>query len=93
MSGLLQGRESRGEAMGGKRHTLGWLEVDDVGELLATRHKEINPWSVSFTRLKELVMRLPEFEEEPGHPCNERILEEIQRAWIEEREGRTQDEE
>lgn len=74
--------------MGGKRETLGWLDVDDLGELLAERHRDVDPWSVSFTRLKQLVVALPEFKEEPGHPCNERILEEIQRAWIEEREGK-----
>ena len=26
------------------------------------------------------------FQEQPGHPCNERILETIQQLWIEERE-------
>jgi len=65
-----------------------WLDVDDLGELLAHRHRDVDPWSISFTRLKHLVTTLPEFEEEPGHPCNERILEEIQRAWIEERGGK-----
>jgi FeS assembly protein IscX len=34
------------------------------------------------------VQGLEGFREEPGHPVNERILEEIQRAWIEERAGR-----
>ena len=33
-----------------------------------------------------LVESLPGFKEEPGHPCNERILEAIQQAWIDERD-------
>lgn len=79
--------------MGGRRDTLSWLDVDDLGELLSARHREIDPWTVSFTRLKQLVTALPEFEEEAGHPCNERILEEIQRAWIEDRGGKKSGEE
>jgi len=31
------------------------------------------------------VQALPGFAEQPGHPCNERILEAIQQAWIDER--------
>jgi FeS assembly protein IscX len=42
--------------------------------------------SIAFPRLKSLVMQLPGFVEQPGHPCNERILEAIQQAWIDERE-------
>jgi FeS assembly protein IscX len=30
-------------------------------------------------------MALPGFFEDPKHPCNEKILEHIQAAWIEER--------
>jgi FeS assembly protein IscX len=42
--------------------------------------------TTGFPELRKLVMSLPGFKEEPGHPSNERILEEIQRHWIEERE-------
>lgn len=76
----------------GKGDTLSWVDVEDLGALLAERRGDVDPWSVSFTRLKQLVKELPEFEEQPGHPCNERILEEIQRAWIEEKEGRSNEE-
>ncbi len=73
--------------------TFGWLEVDLIGELLAEQHPKRDPLRISFTELKALVQALPGFKEEPGHPCNEKILEHIQAAWIEERAGgRTEDE-
>jgi FeS assembly protein IscX len=63
-----------------------WLSVQRIAEELAEAHPEIDPVSVAFPRLKSLVLALPGFAEEPGHPCNERILEAIQQAWIDERD-------
>lgn len=65
--------------------TFGWLEVERIGEALADAHPEADPVTVSFPALRTMVAALPDFEEEPGHPCNERILEAIQQAWMEER--------
>ncbi|MBM4114103.1 MAG: Fe-S cluster assembly protein IscX [Phycisphaerae bacterium] len=62
-----------------------WLDVARIGEELAERHEDLDPVSITFPRLKALVIELPGFRELPGHPCNERILEAIQQAWIEER--------
>ena len=73
--------------------TFGWLDVRLIGELLAGKHPEIDPLRVGFPQLKLLVMELPGFQEEPGHPSNERILEEIQRYWVEEREDLADDDE
>ncbi len=64
----------------------GWLEVNLIGELLAERHPDIDPYRVGFPELRRLVTDLPGFREDPGHPSNEKILETIQRIWIEERE-------
>lgn len=61
--------------------TFGWLEVELIGEMLAERHPGVDPLGVRFTDLKARVMALPGFREEPGHPCNEKILEHIQAAW------------
>lgn len=72
--------------MGGKAETFGWLDVELIGELLAERHPGRDPYRVGFPELKGLVTALEGFREEPGHPSNERILEEIQRYWIEARE-------
>lgn len=76
----------------GLSKTFGWLEVRRIGEELADRHADIDPVRVGFPELRRLVMALPGFREEPGHPSNERILEEIQRHWIEERSDREPDE-
>jgi hypothetical protein len=72
--------------------TFGWLEVDLIAELLAESHPNTDPRGISFAALRTLVRQLPDFAEEPGHPCNEKILETIQANWIEERDGRTSDE-
>jgi FeS assembly protein IscX len=69
-----------------------WLDVEEIGLRLAEAYPRRDPVRVGFVELKQLVLSLPGFKEEPGHPCNERILEEIQRHWIEEREGRTPEE-
>ncbi|MFZ9880645.1 MAG: Fe-S cluster assembly protein IscX [Phycisphaerales bacterium] len=63
-----------------------WLDVQEIAEALVDAHPEVDPAAVSFPRLKSLVAALPGFAEKPGHPCNERILEAIQQAWIDERE-------
>jgi FeS assembly protein IscX len=63
-----------------------WLDVQRIAEELAGAHPEIDPVTVAFPRLRSLVSALPGFAEEPGHPCNERILEAIQQAWIDERD-------
>lgn len=72
--------------------TFGWLEVELIGELLAETHPDRDPLRVNFVDLKRLVQGLPGFQEETGHPANERILETIQQHWIEAREDLRVDE-
>ena len=62
-----------------------WLDVERIGEELADLFPDEDPVAVSFPRLRSMVKDLPGFEERPGHPCNEKILEAIQQAWIAER--------
>lgn len=62
-----------------------WLDVQEIAEELEDAHPGIDPRTVSFPTLRALVMALPGFAEQPGHPSNERILEAIQAAWIDER--------
>jgi len=76
----------------GGQDTFGWLETELIGELLAEEHPDKDPLRVGFTELKKLVVALPGFEEEPGHPVNEKILEHIQAAWIDERNDIQRDE-
>lgn len=63
--------------------TLHWLDVQDLAEELDEAHPDIDPLTVRFTRLRELVEALPDFTAQEGHPCNERILETIQAYWVE----------
>lgn len=72
--------------------TYGWLEVERIGELLAERHGDRDPFAVRFVELRGLVEALPGFREEPGHGVNEKILEAIQAAWIEAREDLAENE-
>lgn len=70
-----------------------WLDVQRIAEELADAHPGLDPVGVNFVELRDLVRALPGFEEQAGHPVNERILETIQRLWMEEREGFTPDDE
>lgn len=66
--------------------TFHWLDVQRIGEELADRHSDVDPLTLSFPRLRELVEALPGFNEQPDHPVNERILETVQQVWIDELE-------
>lgn len=62
---------------------LQWLDVEEIAEELAASHPGMNPAGVSFPRLRDLVEALANFRPRPGQTCNERILEAIQRNWLE----------
>ncbi|MGA0418896.1 MAG: Fe-S cluster assembly protein IscX [Phycisphaerales bacterium] len=63
-----------------------WLDVQRIAEELAEAHPHEDPLAIAFPRLKSLVEGLEDFEPQEGHPANERILEAIQQAWIDERD-------
>lgn len=67
--------------------TFHWLDVQRIAEELEDAHPDLDPLHVNFVDLKNMVLNLEGFEEQPGHPVNERILEAIQQHWIEERIG------
>ena len=67
--------------------TYHWLDVERIGEELADRFPDEDPLTVTFPALRSMVEELDGFCEQPGHPCNERILEAIQQNWINEREA------
>lgn len=71
--------------------TFGWLEVGEIAELLARTYPARDPFTVRFTELRGMVEKLPGFQEEPGHPVNEKILETIQVRWQEEKEDLSTD--
>ncbi|KPZ04575.1 Uncharacterized protein ALO43_02842 [Pseudomonas tremae] len=63
--------------------SLKWVDVQEIAIQLAESHPEVNPLTVSFPRLRDLVMALPEFDDEPAR-SGEKVLEAIQTLWIEE---------
>jgi len=64
---------------------LKWTDSLDIAIELDEAHPDINPTQLRFTDLREWVMALEAFNDDPEH-CGEKILEAIQLAWIEERE-------
>ncbi|MBY6017452.1 Fe-S cluster assembly protein IscX [Halomonas denitrificans] len=62
---------------------LKWIDVQDIAIELAEQKPEVDPTQVRFTDLREWVLALDEFDDEPDH-CGEKILEAIQQAWIDE---------
>ncbi len=64
---------------------LKWTDSLDIAIELDEAHPDIDPTQVRFTDLRDWVMALEAFNDDPEH-CGEKILEAIQLAWIEERE-------
>jgi FeS assembly protein IscX len=62
-----------------------WTDIEEIGIQLAEKYPDIDPLSVRFTDLHKWVTELPDFEDDPKK-SNEKILEAIQMAWLEERE-------
>lgn len=60
-----------------------WKDVNDIAIELADRHSDVDPQWVRFTDLHQWVCALPGFIDDP-EASNERILEAIQMAWIDE---------
>ena len=63
---------------------LRWTDSIDIAIELDERHVDVDPQYVRFTDLHAWVCELPEFEDDP-EKSNEKILEAIQMAWIDER--------
>ena len=62
-----------------------WTDTQRIAEELFDRHPEIDPKTVRFTQLRQLILDLPEFDDDPQR-CGERRLEAVQQAWIDEAE-------
>ena len=62
-----------------------WTDVQEIGIALADSKPEVEPLSVRFTDLMQWVMALPGFDDQKEQ-CNEKILEAIQMAWLDERD-------
>ena len=62
-----------------------WIDSQRIAEELFDNHSDIDPKTIRFTQLRDLVMALPDFNDDPDR-CGEHILEGIQQAWINEAE-------
>ena len=60
-----------------------WTDSLEIAIQLADAHPDIDPKAIRFTDLREWVMALPGFDDEPNR-SGEKILEAIQMAWIDE---------
>lgn len=60
-----------------------WTDINDIAIELADAHPDVDPMTINFVDLRNWVMALPGFADDPKH-CGEKILEAIQQAWIDE---------
>ncbi|REH38818.1 FeS assembly protein IscX [Paraperlucidibaca baekdonensis] len=60
-----------------------WTDTLDIAIALCDAHPDTDPLTVRFTDLRQWVMDLSEFNDDPAR-CGEKVLEAIQMAWIDE---------
>jgi FeS assembly protein IscX len=65
--------------------TLKWTDSLDIAIALDEKYPHVDPMHVNFVDLRDWVLALDEFDDEPRH-SGEKILEAIQIAWIDERD-------
>ena len=63
---------------------ISWTDSLEIAILLEETHPDIDPLTINFVDLRELVMALEDFNESDTH-CGEKVLEAIQMCWIDEK--------
>jgi len=63
---------------------ISWTDSLEIAISLEEAHPDIDPITINFVKLRELVMALEDFEEVDTQ-CGEKILEAIQMCWIDEK--------
>ena len=61
-----------------------WTDSLEIAISLEDSHPDIDPITINFVELRELVMALEDFYEGDTQ-CGEKILEAIQMCWIDEK--------
>jgi len=64
---------------------LKWTDSLDIAIALDEAHPDVDPQYVRFTDLHAWICSLEEFQDDPDF-SNEKILEAIQMAWLDERD-------
>jgi FeS assembly protein IscX len=62
-----------------------WTDSRDIAIALAEKHPDIDPTKLHFVELRDWVLALEGFDDDPKH-CGEKILEAIQMMWMDEAE-------
>ena len=62
-----------------------WTDTLDIAIALTETHADVDPRYIRFTDLLQWVMALDGFDD-TEEKCNEKVLEAIQMAWIDEAE-------
>jgi len=64
---------------------LRWTDVTEIAIQLEDAHPDVDVVNLRFTDLWKWVQELDEFDDDP-QKSNEKVLEAIQMAWLEERD-------
>lgn len=64
--------------------SLKWLDIQEIVNELDEQHPEVDPLRLNFKELYDWIVTLENFSDDPTR-CNERILEAVQQAWIDEK--------
>ena len=63
---------------------ISWTDSLEIAISLEEAHPDIDPITINFVDLRELVMTLEDFNESDTQ-CGEKVLEAIQMCWIDEK--------
>ena len=63
---------------------LNWTDTTDIAIELEEKHSDVDVVNIRFTDLFSYIMNLENFSGDKKN-CNEKILEAIQMAWLDER--------
>ncbi len=61
-----------------------WTDARAIAEELYDNEPDLDPTTLRLSELRERVLALPDFEDDP-EASNERVLEAILQAWLDER--------
>ncbi|QKX01779.1 Fe-S cluster assembly protein IscX [Wolbachia endosymbiont of Cruorifilaria tuberocauda] len=61
-----------------------WISIKSIAEALEEKFPDEDIINIRFTELKKKILGLEKFDDD-RNGCNEKVLEAIQTAWIEER--------
>jgi len=63
---------------------ISWTDSLEIAISLEEAHPDIDPITINFVELRELVIALEDFNESDTQ-CGEKVLEAIQMCWIDEK--------